>query len=173
MSGAKCGASLAANADPGFRCAPSGLCSLLTMRAERVWRVLGLFHSGKLHRSRGADRARGLGLWPSPKKARRTARQGAQPVLMCTRTFWARVAPLGAPSRRSPSAPGRAFQPRPTGRRPSASSSQAARSGRRAEPRRRPSARLAGRARGRRPEPHERCNRFASPHGVGRDGIKS
>ena len=28
-------------------------------------------------------------------------------------------------------------------------------------------------ARGRRPQPHERCNRFASPRGSGRGGIKS
>ena len=84
MSGAKCGASLAANADPGFRCAPSGLRSLLTMRAERVRRVLGWVHSGKLHRSRGADRARVLGpVALAPEKARGTARQAAQPFLMC------------------------------------------------------------------------------------------
>ena len=127
------------------------------------------------------------GVWPPPRKRRGGRRAKGRIQSFCSRDLSARVAPLGAPSGVSfgagtaLSAPlRRAFgsslrQPftgeaAPTdsgGPRgpPSASSSRGARSG----PGRSPGAArvraLRSHARGRRPDPHERRNRFASPHG--------
>ena len=117
------------------------------------------------HRSRGAGAPE---FWriASPKGRGDGAPDGA--TVLDLHAFLRRRGALRRAVRRSPSASGRAFRDRPDdGRPPSASSWRAARIGRQAEPRRRPGARPARHARGRRPAPHEPAQPVRVPHGSG------
>ena len=162
---------------------PGPLASLASRNDVRICGACCLCISGTLLRSRGAQAPEFCCGGPRLKKARGTARQGAHPV----RLFTQACGPRGA-SRRAVSAisvPGAVTSGRKRSPRgPPIGAASAALRLRRVQPLkagpRSGAGRLAGasrarglrsRARGRRPEPHERCNRFASPHGVGRSGI--